>query len=185
MCKGTVLVLNKNWHPLNVVTSFSALKLVYTNVAASICIETMTPHNWREWTQMNLNDSYQSINTPQATIKIPKVILLLKTVELPLLTPKLTSNNIYIRDNFMCQYTGKKLSCKERSIDHIIPKSRGGKTTWSNCVLCHKDVNLKKGNKTPKEAGLVLINTPTIPVKYNLNAYFKSIKKDECWDLFL
>jgi 5-methylcytosine-specific restriction endonuclease McrA len=92
---------------------------------------------------------------------------------------------IWLRDGGVCQYTGKKLSTSEGNIDHIVPKSRGGKTSWTNCVLSHRTVNAKKGNRTPEEAGLKLIKQPSVPKQLPITFYIKNSYNIPEWDLFL
>lgn len=73
---------------------------------------------------------------------------------------RFTKKRVYARDNYICQYSGKKLRPSDATIDHILPKSRGGKSTFENCVTCSRDINIKKGDRTPDEAGLKLIHVP-------------------------
>jgi len=100
------------------------------------------------------------IRTSKMSIRVPTIIASSKYAEIPVKTFRPTKNNIWIRDKGICQYSGKKLKPEEANIDHPFPKSRGGPNTWENMVLCHKDINSKKGNKTPEEAGLKLIRKP-------------------------
>lgn len=183
MHKKTVLVLNKNWRPINVISVVSAIKLMYSGLAEGVCNKNLIPYKWKEWIQ--LSPSFNFIKTVNLNIKIPTVIILCKNVSIPQIIPKPTANNIYIRDEFVCQYTGKKLTSKERSIDHVIPKSRGGKTTWKNCVLCHKDINLLKGNKTLQESGLKLIRPPKIPHATFIFNYIKTYYNIKEWETFI
>lgn len=76
--------------------------------------------------------------------------------------------NIYLRDDYTCQYTGVRYPASELTLDHVHPQSRGGKTNWTNLVACHKDVNFKKADRTPKEAGLRLLREPYIPSAWDL-----------------
>lgn len=118
-------------------------------------------------------------------IKVPKIIVLSRFDKIPYKRPKFTTKNIWIRDNGICQYTGKKLTSKCGNIDHIIPKSRGGKTDWTNCVLAHKDINAKKANKTPEESGLQLIRKPYIPKDLPVSLYIKNKHNIKEWNAFL
>lgn len=93
--------------------------------------------------------------------------------------------NLWNRDKGKCQYTGKVLTESNGNIDHVIPKSRGGKTTWTNCVLCHKDVNSKKGDKTPTEAGLRLLSIPKEPVHLPSTMSIKNPLNIKEWKAFL
>ena len=76
--------------------------------------------------------------------------------------------NIYLRDDYTCQYTGIKYPPSELTLDHVHPQSRGGKSNWTNMVACHKDVNFKKADRTPKEAGLRLLREPYAPSAWEL-----------------
>lgn len=82
--------------------------------------------------------------------------------------------NLYLRDGYTCQYTGKQYPVNELTLDHVIPKSRGGGSTWENLVTCHRWVNHKKSDKTPKEAGLTLIRKPVAPSAWELHELGKN-----------
>jgi 5-methylcytosine-specific restriction endonuclease McrA len=93
--------------------------------------------------------------------------------------------NLWIRDDGICQYSGKKLTSNTGNIDHIIPKSRGGKSTWSNCVLAHKEINAKKADRTPEESGLKLLKVPKEPRNIPISLYIKNKYEIKEWDIFL
>jgi len=185
---SSVLILNKNWQAINTTTPVVAISLMFTNSATGIQIEpnkAFFPLSWNEWIKLDIEDKDKYIQTPNYKIKIPKIILLNKFDKIPKMQPKFTIKNLWERDRGICQYTGKKLSKNEGNIDHVIPKSKGGKTNWSNCVLCHKDINSKKGNQTPKEAGLKLQSMPTEPSRLPSTLYIKNPLNIEEWDIFL
>lgn len=79
------------------------------------------------------------------------------------IVPRFTFKGVFKRDLFTCQFSGKSLPITDLTIDHIIPKSRGGKSTWENCVTASLAINSAKGNKTPEEAGLKIIRKPEPP----------------------
>jgi 5-methylcytosine-specific restriction endonuclease McrA len=86
------------------------------------------------------------------------------------------------RDCYMCQYCGKALEGKDATVDHIVPQSKGGATSWSNCVCSCFPCNARKANKTPEEAGLVLINKPHIPNRSMIHSEFINLPhKHESW----
>ncbi len=116
---------------------------------------------------------------------IPKVIVLCKFDKVPKKRPRFSSKGLWARENGICAYTGKVLKPKEGNVDHIIPKSRGGKTDWTNCVLAHKDVNAKKGNRTPEEAGLKLLIKPIVPKELPATFYIKNKHNIKEWEIFL
>jgi 5-methylcytosine-specific restriction endonuclease McrA len=92
---------------------------------------------------------------------------------MPMVEPRPTKEAIRKRDGGIDQYTGKVLSWKDGNIDHVIPRAQGGKNTFENMVWCHKDINSKKADKTPEQAGLKLIRKPyapkSIPVSATIN----------------
>ena len=101
--------------------------------------------------------SIQTINGD--IILIPKVIVLNRYVKVPDRIYRPNRRNIFIRDNYMCAYCLKELTSEEISVDHIIPKSKGGKETWTNLITACKNCNCKKGNRTPEEAGMKILTT--------------------------
>lgn len=185
---NTVLVLNKNWQAINVKTPAEALSMMFAGTATGLNIiskDYIQPLSWKEWTELKVETNENCLSTINKKIKIPKVILLCHFNQVPKRRPKFTAKNLWERDRGICQYTGKKLSPREGNIDHVIPKSRGGKTCWTNCVISHKDINSKKADKTPKEAGLSLIKTPTEPTALPTTLYIRNINNIVEWNLFL
>jgi len=114
-----------------------------------------------------LEEYDEYVNYPSGRIKLPAVIAHTRMIPLPKKVP-FTRKNVYLRDDFTCMYSGKKLPPIELTFDHVLPASRGGKTTWDNIVTCSKDINGFKANRTPKEAGLRLIKKPYIPDVYEI-----------------
>jgi len=181
-----VLVLNKNWQAVGVKNPLEAISMMYCDAATGLHIEgdNMSPMSWESWLELPcLENDY--VSTVTSKIKIPKVIILAKYNQVPHKRPRLTAKNIWQRDNGTCQYTGKKLTPNEGNIDHVLPRSRGGRTSWSNCVLSHKDVNSLKGDKTPHEAGLRLLKQPREPIAMPTIVYIKNHHNIEEWNTFL
>jgi 5-methylcytosine-specific restriction endonuclease McrA len=89
--------------------------------------------------------------------------VLINYAKVPLRRLRFGPRGVWERDGVVCQYTGRKLSPKEGNIDHVVPRSRGGKTSWHNCVLAHREVNSRKANHLPHEAGLRLRKQPVAP----------------------
>lgn len=188
MNKNTVLVLNKNWQAIHVKTPAEALTMMYSDVATGLDVQgmdDMIPLKWNDWIKLPYNENDNYISTVNLKIKIPKIIILCKYDKVPKKRPRFSIDGIWQRDKGICQYTGKKLKPFEGNIDHIIPKSKGGKTDWTNCVLSHKDVNSKKGNRTPKEAGLRLLQIPQTPKELPITFYIKNSHNIKEWNLFL
>lgn len=114
-----------------------------------------------------VEESNEVIHAGEREFKVPAVVALTHMAPMPEKAP-FTRANIYLRDDYTCQYTGVRYPVSELNIDHVMPASRGGKNSWENLVTCHKDVNFKKADRTPKEAGLKLVKTPRAPSAWEL-----------------
>lgn len=185
--RKTVLVLNKNWQAINVTTPADALSMMYAQTALGLDVRSencMVSCNWNEWIALDVSYSDTFVKTSTGRIKIPKIIIT-SFSKVPLRRPRFTLKNLWERDQGKCQYTGKSLSTNEANVDHVVPKSRGGKTTWTNCVICHKEINSRKGDRTPLEAGLRLISQPKEPHLLPCTLYIKNKFNIREWDFFL
>lgn len=163
-----VLVLNKVWIPIRIVDVKRSLKLIFADKAFIVDPHDYAVYDWDKWASLNVKDEEEGIETTRQRIKIPEIIVLNHYDKTHRRGAKLTKRNIYIRDSYVCQYTGKKVSHKEADIDHIVPRSKGGKNTWDNMVVCTKEINRKKGDRNPEEAGLKLLKKPSKPNSHNL-----------------
>ncbi|MCB9030732.1 MAG: HNH endonuclease [Deltaproteobacteria bacterium] len=103
------------------------------------------------------------IRSVSLVIKAPAVVRLLSYVQRHKQKPSLSRANIFARDNFECQYCGDTLNAASATVDHVLPRSRGGQTTWENIVTCCSACNRDKGQKTPKEAKMPLRKVPIQP----------------------
>jgi 5-methylcytosine-specific restriction endonuclease McrA len=186
--KQTVLILNRNWQAIHVKSPAEALSMMFTDTATGLDIkgdDDMVPYKWDKWIGLPYDEEASYVKTVRGDIKIPKIIILSSFNKVPQKRPKFSSRGIWMRDGGVCQYTGQKLTPNEGNIDHIIPRSRGGATNWSNCVLAHKEVNAKKADKTPLEAGLKLIRAPKEPKSMPTTFYIRNKHKIKEWDMFL
>lgn len=120
---------------------------------------------WEYWMMLDprRGDLDKVIHTSKRIIRIPTVIVCSKYFLMPMKEQKISKTNIRRRDGNRCLYTGVELTNKTFSLDHITPRSKGGKDTWENLASCHKDVNSKKGDKSNDEAGLKLLKKPVAP----------------------
>lgn len=186
-----VLVLNKYYQAIQIITLQRAVCHLVKGTAKVITPD-WTTHTFEEWIQIsqfyeNGTDSgYKFIKSPSISLLVPDAVYLPYYESLPQNEVIFSRQNLFLRDQFTCQYCGRVLkNPKERTIDHVIPKSRGGKTVWTNVVLCCKKCNLKKGNRTPEEAGLKLLKVPRTPRWQALILEeFPKHKKDK-WKVFL
>jgi 5-methylcytosine-specific restriction endonuclease McrA len=110
-----------------------------------------------------LEEYGREIRSVSFRIRLPSVIRLLRMVRRPRAAIKFSRQNIYARDQHRCQYCNKRLPSEELTYDHVLPKSRGGKTAWDNIVTCCMQCNRKKGGRTPQEADMKLIRPPSRP----------------------
>ncbi len=186
--KATVLVLNRNWQAINIRTPADAICQMATGVATALEIEGenhIRPVSWDEWITLSVREQDQAIHTVRGPIRLPTVIVLANFARVPKKRPKFCSRTIRDRDGNRCQYTGKILKPEEGSIDHILPRSRGGKDAWENCVWASKAVNSKKGNRLPHEAGLKLLKVPRAPKELPVTALLRNAHGIAEWKLFL
>ena len=121
------------------------------------------PVGWDEWRKLPVREYDLAIHTSNMEIRAPRVIIQPNYSKMPTVHPRPTKEAIRKRDGGICQYTGEVLTWKDGNIDHVTPRSQGGRNTFENMVWCHKDINSKKADKTPKQAGLTLIRKPFAP----------------------
>jgi 5-methylcytosine-specific restriction endonuclease McrA len=186
--KNVVLVLNRNWQAINTRTPAEVFCQMATDAATALDIQGddwMVPTKWDDWKQLPVREDDFSIGTAHGRIRVPTVIVLANFARVPMKRPKFNSRNLWARDGGRCQYTGRELRPGEGNIDHILPRSRGGDTTWENCVLAATDVNSRKANRTPQEAGLKLKRQPQIPREVPVTALLKNIHDIPDWEPFL
>ena len=186
--KTTVLVLNRNWQAIGVRTPAEAFCQMATNVAKALDIEgeeLMRPVQWDEWITLPIRERDQFVNTVRGPIRVPTVIVAVNYSRVPKKRPKLCVRAIRERDGNRCQYTGTLLRPGEGSLDHVVPRSRGGKDRWENLVWSSKAVNARKGNRLPHEAGLKLLTVPRAPKELPVTALLRNPYGVADWRLFV
>jgi 5-methylcytosine-specific restriction endonuclease McrA len=160
-----VLLLNINYEPLNICTTRRALGLLTTGKAELLL-------NGRGY-----------IRTVRLSIPRPSVIRLEYMVKRPRARVKLSKQEIFRRDNHTCQYCGKK--ARGLTIDHVIPRHRGGEHTWSNLVTACPECNRKKGGRTLQEAKMTLLRIPYEPVATAVYLYSSYLHLNQEWQPYL
>ena len=200
--KLIVLKLNRSWQPVGMAIVADTI----VDLCAGLAIEAldidygkdengkidfthptkMVPVEWDEWITLPIRPWDLTIRSPRMEVRVPTVVIAMNYDKMPMarFRGKPSRRAIWLRDNGVDQYTGKSLKEHEASLDHVIPKSRGGKNTWTNMVLAHKNTNYKKGNKLPQEAGLRLIRTPKAPGPMPMSALIKEARHLD-WSHFL
>ncbi len=179
-----VLVLNKHWMAIHVCSVRRALSLVYQDLA-SVVTEEYEVFDFDTWKDLSRFAGTGVVYTPQYPLLAPEVILLRRCNKLPKHYVKFNRRNIYQRDNFTCQYCGKVLPRNELTIDHVIPRSRGGKSNWQNVVLACIQCNADKGDRLPKECAMNPMREPREP-HWSMLMYRPLIEEDHTlWRKFV
>lgn len=185
------LVLNKNWAPIETKSLRDALTTVFSCYkdgqpkASIIDPSTYETFTWEDWSKLRPAEGEDRIIGANCFLRVPEIIKLNRFEKMPRSThsPHFSRRTLYKRDEMRCQYCGKRPGSEELTIDHIIPSSRGGGTTWENTVLACVECNSRKANRTPEEANMKLLKKPTKP-KANL-IRFDSYKPIKSWEQFL
>ena len=164
-----VLVLNKSWYPVSTASFERAIGLIFSCYingdpkARIIHHETYQVFNWDDWCKIPITGESSRIHTSSIDFQAPEIILLTRYNKVPQPRMSFCRRTIVRRDMHVCQYCEKKLNAIDCTIDHIFPRSRGGQSTWKNCVTACMKCNVKKSNRTPKEARMNLIKEPKVP----------------------
>ena len=178
LAKRRVLVLNKTWSPVGVISAQRAIAMLFATYAATkehpqgqpkalvVDPENYSTFNWADWSELKPENDEDVIRSAKKSFKVPEVIVLSRYDKLPTHKVTFSRRTIYKRDNFTCQYCGKPVGT-EGTIDHIVPRSKGGQTTWLNTVLSCLHCNTKKADKMLKECGFKLLRQPFKP-KYQI-----------------
>jgi len=200
--KATVLKLNANWQvvgygivadaivDLVAGESIRALDIQYSldenGLPDRTTSPSMIPVDWNTWVTLPIRPWDDVIHSTKLTIRVPTVVIANNFHKMPMKTwrGKPSKDAIYIRDGGRCQYTGKTLDRKNATIDHVLPKSRGGSDDWNNLALTSKELNSKKGNSLNSEIGLKLIRLPFVPKPIPVSHLIREAKHPD-WELFI
>jgi len=162
MLYSNVLVLNKSFLPVNITTVRRAFCLLYAGIAKAVNDQYET-FDYQSWSQITAERNDDTIGLVGRVIKVPRVILLIAYDRVPKRHVRFSRYNIFARDKNSCQYCGRRFSRSELNIDHVIPRSQGGTSTWENVVCSCHDCNRKKGGKNPEQARMRLVSPPRKP----------------------
>ena len=184
-----VLVLNRLWQAVNVCSVRRAMALLFEGHAQVVLghqdgsFQTFGFKEWQDASQLPPQEP--CIRTVSFRIRIPRVILLLFFDRLPRKEVKFTRHNIFERDRNTCQYCGKVCERQSLNLDHVVPRDRGGPTSWENSVCSCVACNTRKANRTPREAGMRLIRRPKRPKWRPVAQVNVGVEYDESWRHFL
>ena len=189
MLDAQVLVLNKSWVAVHVTPVKRALTLLFQGHARVVHPADYSLYDFDDWCELSkcrenfVNGRF--IHTPNFQVRLPEVILLSAFNGFVRREVRLSRRNIFERDDHRCQYCGTRHSKQDLTIDHVLPRSRGGYDTWENLVLACVQCNMKKGNRTPEEARMRLMRKPVKP--HWLPRFGIQIPRDELisWQRFV
>lgn len=157
------LVLNRNWVPIDVTTVMDAVCKVYEGVARVIHPADYTLHDFDSWASLKAVEGQPCIRTATLALPVPEIIVLARYGGVPQRCVTFSRRNLYRRDHYTCQYCGARPGTEELTIDHIVPRSRGGASNWTNCVLACVACNRRKADRLPAEVRLSLRRKPYKP----------------------
>ena len=186
--KTTVLVLNRNWQAIHVKTPAEAFCMMATGAASGLDMrgdDSISPLKWDDWLKLPIREEDPVVNTPRGAVRVPTVIVASNYSKIPMCQPSFGARGIWERDGGICQYTGRKLAPGEGNIDHVVPRSRGGASSWENCVLSYRPVNEKKADRLPHEAGLRLLRKPLVPRALPATMLIRNLHGIGDWQRFL
>jgi len=177
----SVLVLNRHWQAIGVTDVQTAITDCAKGTRTAIDTESMMPLRWDDWVKLGVRESDKAISTTNRKVRVPTVVVACNYDGMPKSRPRLDRRGIAKRDGKRCAYTGD--FCPDGTLDHVMPRSRGGEDSWTNLVWSRKDVNHKKGNRTPTEAGLRLLIKPVEPKELPMSVQIEPRHPD--WKMFL
>ena len=185
--QSTVLVLNRHWQAIDTKTPAEAFCMMAADAATALDVAdgNFLPTKWRDWIALPIREGDRAVNTARGPVRVPTVLVAARYARVPLRRPCFGARGIWERDGGVCQYTGRKLSPAEGNIDHVVPRSRGGQSSWDNCVLAHREVNSRKADRLPQEAGLRLRRPPTAPRALPATAFIRNHHDVADWKHFL
>lgn len=157
-----VLVLNKNYIPIEVTHAKRALSMLYQEVAKALDEEYRT-YDFMNWLQLEATQAHERIGLVERFIRVPQAVVLKFYDQIPQKQIRFSRINVYLRDQHICQYCGQNFSKDQLNLDHVIPKSKGGLTTWENVVCCCLNCNKRKADLSLAQAEMKLIKKPSKP----------------------
>lgn len=167
----SVLVLNRFYMAVRVVNVRRALTLLYRGCAEVLTVEANQYsnydfENWCEVSQIFALEKQPGEDYVQAVnfeIQVPRIVRLTRYDKLPKSSVRFNRKNLFARDNHQCQYCGQTRPVSQLSLDHVVPRSLGGRTTWENIVCSCMKCNSRKGGRTPSQAAMALLSKPVKP----------------------
>jgi len=160
-----VLVLNKSWNPIDTCTVASAFSKLFTGAGRFLDVETYVLHDVVGWLSLPEPDDLKerAIRTARVNLRVPEVLVMSSDVQPKRRVMQFSRRNLLKRDLHICQYCGTK---EQLTVDHVLPKTKGGTSSWTNCVMACLKCNAAKAGRTPEEAGMALRIRPEMKERY-------------------
>jgi 5-methylcytosine-specific restriction endonuclease McrA len=177
------LVLNRQWQPVHVASVARAVTLLCNDTARVVDLEDYRLMSWEDWIQLVPDEWEPCIRSARLRLKVPAVICLASFDRLPNTAVTFSRRNVAKRDHYVCQYCAAQPGADEITIDHVLPRSQGGTSSWTNCVAACIACNTRKGDRTPEQAGMRLRRRPVRPEWKPL--YAAGVVPVESWSRFL
>ena len=185
-----VLVLDKNYRPIRITNVKGAVYLVFRE-AANVIDQDYNIFKVDEWIRhskhrVEVDCEFRALRSVDSVFGIPKAIILRNYVQKRTRHPTCTKMNVFIRDMYTCQYCDVKLSQGNATVDHVVPRSRGGDLTWTNAATSCKECNNAKGSKSLERSGMKL-KKELKPLMYNIDffRYYARRFNEQGWYIFL
>lgn len=185
------LVLNRLWQAVNVVgveRAFSLLALEHAQViyAEDGSFRLFDADAWFAFSaETPPSEGGRLIHTVNQSVRVPSVLLLRRYDRMLLREMKFNRQNLFERDGYRCQYCGNSFVAKELNMDHVVPRDRGGKTSWENVVTSCIRCNSRKGNRDPNEAGMYLLREPVRPRQRPFVSFLYGRPIEDSWRHFI
>jgi 5-methylcytosine-specific restriction endonuclease McrA len=157
------LVLNRNWQPVHVTPVIRALVMIWNETAKAVETDEYRLYDWPEWSELESLDGGPCVRSAHRRLRAPEVICLSDYDRLPGAAVTFSRRNVAKRDHHVCQYWGAQPGAEAITIDHVVPRSQGGASSWTNCVAACIVCNNRKGDRTPEHAGMKLRHRPVRP----------------------
>jgi 5-methylcytosine-specific restriction endonuclease McrA len=177
------LVLNRIWQPVGVASVARSLTLVAAERARIVDPMDFQQYTWADWAKLIPHEDEPFVQAVKFRLRVPEVITLTEYDRMPTNAVTFSRRNIHKRDRHTCQYCGGQPGSEDLTIDHVQPSSRGGTSTWENCVLACLKCNMRKADRTPNEAHMPLRKIPLRPMWRPL--YARHDGRIESWSKFM
>ena len=184
MLSSGVLVLNRSFMPVHITSVKRAFTLLYQGIAKAVDKQ-YELFDFDSWADLAAAQHDETVGLVGRVIRVPRVILLIEYDRLPRRRVRFSRHNIYLRDRNNCQYCNIEFAKPELNLDHVVPRTQGGRTTWENVVCSCIECNRKKGGRTPEEASMRLVRPPRRPEWSPLYGFQGRHRAYEAWRPFL